>query len=191
MKYTKWIIAILTIACFSFGQLAAQTSSAIDKYFKQYVDDDRFTVVYISPTLSQTFKNLDVDGIDFGDDEEAEAIMEIAKNLEGLRILTTEENAAEFYKEAKSKIDTKEYEVLLTVKEKDGDNVEFLVKREGEKVINELLLLAGGDEFALISFVGKIDLDQISKLANAMDDDDDDDDNDRERNRDRNRENRK
>ena len=184
MKYTKWIFTLIAITCISMSQLAAQQANAIDKYFKQYLDDDRFTVVYISPTLIKMFKNLDIDGMDFGDDDEAEAIMEIAQNLEGLRILTTEENAGEFYKEAKAKINTKEYEVLMTVKEKDGDNVEFLVKRESEKVITELLLLASGDEFVLLSFVGKIDLDQISKLAKAIDEGDN-------HNKDKNRENRK
>ena len=38
------------------------------------------------------------------------------------------------------------------------------------EVINELLLLVGSeDEFVMVSFVGMISLDKISKLANVLD----------------------
>jgi hypothetical protein len=55
----------------------------------------------------------------------------------------------------------------MTVRD-EGTNVEFLVKDTGD-IINELLLLVGGDEFVMMSFVGNIDLDKISKLANSLD----------------------
>ena len=101
----------------------------------------------------------------------SKAIIELASELEGIRILVAEENAAGFYKDAKSKINTKEYEVLMTVRDKDETNVDFLIKDDGNKMINELLLLVGGeDEFVLMSFVGKIDLDKVSKLINEFDD---------------------
>ena len=56
----------------------------------------------------------------------------------------------------------------MTVKDK-GDNVKFLTKGNGD-VVDELLLLVGGaDDFVLMSFVGKLDLNKISKLANKLD----------------------
>lgn len=167
MKYFKFIIFTLFLGLFSFSNLQAQ-SNAIDKYFQQYVDDDRFTVVYISSKLFELIGKLDVDGLDF-EDKEAEAVMDIAKDLKGLRVLVAEEDAMALYKEAKQKINTKEYEILMTVRDKDGDNVEFLVKEDANNVINELLLMVGGeDEFVLLSFVGKIDMDKISKLAKTI-----------------------
>lgn len=173
MRYLKILIATLFLGVFSFSNIQAQ-ADAIDKYFQQYVDDDRFTVVYISSKLFELIGKLDVDGIDFEDDE-AEAMMEIAKDLKGLRILVAEEDALELYKEAKKKIDTKEYEILMTVRDKDGENVEFLVKEQGEKTINELLLMVGGEEeFVLISFAGIIDLDKVSKLAKSIENNKDD-----------------
>lgn len=174
MKYCKFLIATLFLGLFSFSNVQAQ-ANAIDKYFQQYVDDDRFTVVYISSKLFELIGKLEVDGLDFEDDE-AKAVMEIAKDLKGLRVLVAEEDAMELYKEAKQKIDTKEYEILMTVRDKDGDNVEFLVKENGENKINELLLMVGGDEeFVLLSFVGIIDMDKISKLAKTIEDHEDDD----------------
>lgn len=165
MKFLKLIITLIVLGVFVNAH--AQTASAIDKYFKQYVDDERFTVVYISPKLFKMLGQLDVKGMNI-EDEEAKAFVEIAQDLEALRILVAEEDAAALYKEAKAKIDTKEYEVLMTVRDKDGDNVEFLVKDDGGSIVNELLLLVGGDEFVMLSFVGKIDLNKVSKLGKSM-----------------------
>jgi hypothetical protein len=51
---------------------------------------------------------------------------------------------------------------------RDGNsNVRFLIKSK-EDLIEELLLLVGSEEeFVMISFVGKIDLEKISKLSNS------------------------
>jgi predicted transcriptional regulator len=168
MKYLKLIF--LTLLLLPVAGLQGQSQiNAIDKYFQQYVEDERFTVVYISSKLFQMIGKLDIDK--FEDEEETQAILDIAQDLEGLRILATEENAMEFYREAKSKIDTQEYEVLMTVRDRDGDNVEFLVREDGNNVIEELLLLVGGDEFVLLSFVGKLDLNKISKFAKTIEED--------------------
>lgn len=155
-----FLLAFLTGAVQAFAQ-----PNAIDKYFSQYVDDDRFTVVYISSKLISMFKNMDVNSMD---DKEAAVIMDIAKDLKGLRILTTESTPDKFYKEAREKINTKEYEVLMTVKSHDGDNVDFLIKETPDKKVEELLLISTGDEFVLMSFVGNIDLNKVSKLADEM-----------------------
>lgn len=171
MKYIKLISIAFIFVLVVFNRSQAQ-DNAIDKYFQQYVEDERFTVVYVSSKLFRMFGKLDLEGLDF-EDKEAEALMDIAKDLKGLRILVTEETPEKFYKEAKEKIDTREYEVLMTVRDKDGDNVDFLVKDENEEIINELLLMVGGeDEFVLISFVGRIDLNKVARLAKEIEDHD-------------------
>ena len=55
MKYFKFLVATLFIGLFSYSNVQAQ-ANAIDKYFQQYVDDDRFTVVYISSKLFELIK---------------------------------------------------------------------------------------------------------------------------------------
>lgn len=139
-------------------------NNAIEKFFNQYMDDETFTVVHVTPKMFQMIAKLDIKDKDYAD---AKAVLQ---DLKGLWILTTENNAKapQLYKEAASKINTQEYELLMTVRDK-GDNVRFWTK-ESSGVINELLMLVGEpDEFTLISFVGKIDLDKISKLANKVD----------------------
>ena len=58
----------------------------------------------------------------------------------------------------------------MTVRDKDQD-IRFMIKdSDGGKIVDELLLLVGGDdEFVFISFVGKIYLKKIGKLAKSMD----------------------
>lgn len=165
--FTLAMIAMASMQ--SWAQSTTNTSaSAIDKYFANYVEDKRFDVVYISPKLFQMIGRLDTKILDMEDDAEARAILDMAKDLQGLRVLTTNDTPEVFYKEAKSKINTKEYEVLLTVRDKDGDNVEFLIK-EANNVIHELLLLsAGPDEFVLLSFMGNLDLNKITRLAKEI-----------------------
>lgn len=169
MKLLKISFLTLLASCFLSMPAFAQ-ANAIDKYFSQYVNDNNFTVVYISPKLFQMMDKLNIEGMD---DLEDKAIMDIAKDLRGLRILTTDVNALQYYKDAKSKINTSEYEVLMTVRDKDGENVEFYVKEapgSNGSVFEEFFLIAGGDneDFVLISFVGKINLDKITKLARTI-----------------------
>jgi len=145
---------------------AQAQSDAIEKYFEKYVDDERFTVVYISGKMFSMISKIAPE--DIVDDPEAEAALEVAKDIKGLKILTSDEVGPELYKEAIGLINTKEYETLMTVRD-GGENVRFLVKDTGD-IINELLLLVGGEEnFVLLSFVGNIDLNKISKLANQID----------------------
>lgn len=138
-------------------------NNVIEKFFNQYMDDEAFTVVHVTPKMFQMIAKLDVKDKDYS---EAKAVLQ---DLRGLWILTSENNpkAPQLYKEATSKINTNEYELLMTVRDK-GDNVRFWTK-ESNGVINELLMLVGeANEFTLISFVGKIDLDKISKMSNKI-----------------------
>ena len=142
--------------------MAAQ-NNAIEKFFNQYMDDEAFTVVHVTPKMFQMIAKLDIKDKDYGD---AKAVLQ---DLRGLWILTSENNpkAPQLYKEATSKINTTEYELLMTVRDK-GSNVRFWTK-ESNGIINELLMLVGEPtEFTLISFVGKIDLDKISKMSNKI-----------------------
>jgi hypothetical protein len=167
MKFVKFFFALALVAS-TLAAPAQNAPSAIDKYFKQYVDDDRFTVVYVSSKLLGMFQKLNVQGLEM-DDRETKAIIDLASDLDGIRILVAEQDAGALYKEAKSKINTKEYEVLMTVRD-EGENVEFLIKDDGDKTIHELLLMVGGtDEFVLMSFVGRINLDKISQLITEFD----------------------
>lgn len=165
MKY----VLILPFVLLYVG-LHAQ-ANVIDTYFQQYLDDERFSVVYISPKLFQMFDRLGADELDM-DDEEAEAFVQIASELRGLRILSIDEDGERYFNEAMNKIDKNLYEPLMTVR--DGDeHMEFMIREVEDGIIEEFLLIAGGgEEFTLMSFVGRINLDKVLELAKEMEDDD-------------------
>ena len=156
----------LLIACgfLVFGVTASMAQAdAITKYFDKYLNDESFSVVYISPKMFDLVSKLDVDDMD-------QDTKDVLKDLKGLRILTKNSDGQKYYQEAMNILNTKEYETLMTVR--DGDsNVRFWVKEDpaNSNRINELLLLVGGEDFALISFIGNIDMKKISKLSDKMD----------------------
>lgn len=163
----KPFLTVLFLALAVTTTLSAQ-DNAIDKYFSQYVEDDRFSVVYISPKLFQMIGNIEINELDLEGNEDDVVLKDISKDIKSLRILSTETTPEKFYKEFKAKINTSEYEVLMTVKEKNGDNLEFLAKGSNGETIDELLLLSYDEEFVLISFIGKISLSKVSKLAKTV-----------------------
>lgn len=156
MKYGILIIAFLAMSFQGFSQ-----SDAITKYFNKYVEDTSFTVVYISPKMFEMISKLSEEEVD-------PEVKQVIKDLKGLRVLVKEGNGTKYYDEVTKTLNLKAYEELMTVR--DGDqNVRFLVKDKAG-VIEELLLLVGSpSEFVMISFVGKIDLDKIAKLAKTTD----------------------
>ena len=160
MKKFILLPVFLLAAVFS---LSAQ-NDAITRFFEKYVDDERCTVVYVSPKMFQLVSKIETD------DEEWNKVREIVKDLGGLRVLAADsiDDGLKYYKDALSKVPAGEYEELLTVR--DGkENVRIWVKDTGN-IIEELLLLVGApDEFVLLSFTGKIDLDKISELSKTLD----------------------
>lgn len=143
-------------------------ADAISKYYSNYLEDDRFSVIYISPKMFQMMDKLVIEM----DDEETEAIAEVVSDLRGLRILAADTNARQLYEEALQTINTSEYEVLMTVRNKAEDDVQFLIKDEGD-IVNELLMIVGSDDnFVLMSFVGNINLDKVAKLSESFEDQD-------------------
>ncbi len=147
----------------SFGAASWAQDDAIVKYFNQYMDSDQFTSVYISPKMFEMISKIEIDDPDYNQ------IKPILSDIKGLRILVNETEPNRYYNEAMSRINTKEYEVLMTVKD-EGENVRFLTKENAAGNISELLLMVGGsEEFVLLSFVGNLDLQKISRLANKLD----------------------
>src|SRR5690606_3853037 len=95
-------------------------NDAIDRFFSSYENNEDFTVVYVSPKMFQMVAKVTKDT------DKAE-ISDLVKDIKGLKILTTDQNSGKYYSEAIKKIPVNEYEVLLTVREKN-QNVRFLTK---------------------------------------------------------------
>ena len=161
MKKSLFLLPLFLLAA-AFS--ATAQNDAITRFFEKYNEDERFTVVYVSPKMFQLVSKIETA------DEEWNKVRDIVKDLGGLRVLTADSigDGLSFYKDALSKVPATEYEELLTVR--DGkENVRIWVK-DTANIIEELLLLVGSPtEFTLLSFTGKIDLDKISELSKVLD----------------------
>lgn len=156
MKYLMLTCFMLMLSISGFSQV-----DAIAKYFSKYQEDTDFTVVYISPKMFEMISKL-------AEEEIEPEVQAIIRDLKGLRVLTTEKNPMRYYNEVTETLNLKSYEELMTIR--DGNsNVRFLTKSKND-LVEELLLLVGSEEeFVMISFVGKIDLEKISRLSNSAD----------------------
>jgi hypothetical protein len=155
MKLFSLILIFILPAIKGFGQ-----ADAVDKYFKDYQENANFSTVYVSPKMFQMITK--------ASESQDPDVKEVLKDLKGLKILSTKVKPEQIYTEANKRITNKGYEELLTVREK-GSLVRF-VTLEKSGIIEELLMLVGNKEdFIMISFVGKINLSKLSKLAKKLD----------------------
>jgi hypothetical protein len=160
MNLNKLRTWALLLSLLLFGRTGFAQDDAIGKYFGKYIDDDRFTVVSISPSMFRLMSKVNWDTV-------STDLKETVRKLQSLRILTTTTTPMVFYKEALERIDRKEYQELITVRN-NKDNVHFMVKESGNTIHELLMISVGDDGFSLISFVGDIDLDRLSRLSSDM-----------------------
>lgn len=151
----KTLLFFALLITSSFSSLQAQNS-----FFEKYSDDERFTIVNVKESLLGMLKNLDFEG-----DEEMQAALDLAKEINLIQILNTSETPEAFFKEAKESIAKENYNSMLTVRTPEGENVDILARDGKDNELNDLLVLVGGDEFVLIRIDGRIDLSRLSELS--------------------------
>lgn len=159
MKRVAVVVLMLTVIT------GAQAQDAITKFFSKYQNDETFNVVTISSKMFSLFTNMEPES-----QEDKEVVKAISK-LKGLRILQKEDPryARELYKEAFTLIPLKEYEELMSVRDKDKD-MKFFIKESSPGKISELIMIMGGStEFMVLSLYGEIDLKEVSKIGRQMD----------------------
>lgn len=137
---------------------------AITKFFAKYQDDESFTQVLVSSKMFSMFTNMEVES------KEDQEVLNAISKLKGLKILAKENtsDARKLYKEAYSMIPVKEYEELMSVRDKDKD-MKFYVKETGGKISELLMIVGGADDFMIMSLFGEIDLKQVSRMGKKMD----------------------
>jgi hypothetical protein len=157
MKKLIVVIALMATLNGAFAQ------DAISKFFTKYQNDESFSQVTVSSKMFSLFTDMDAETA-----EDKEVLDAISK-LKGLRILAKEDarNARDLYKEAFTLIPVKEYEELMTVRDKDKD-MKFMIKEKGGKISELLMVVGGTTEFMVLSLFGEIDLKQVSRLGKKM-----------------------
>ncbi|MFT6726872.1 MAG: hypothetical protein ACJAV7_001322, partial [Flavobacteriales bacterium] len=150
MKKIAITLMMAAVSMVSFAQ-----SNAITEYFSDFESQEDFTKVNVTGKMFEMTLELE------GADADEQALLDALSNIEGLTLIGTEstENAVALFEDAISRPGN-DFEVLMTVDDKDGNAVFYV--REDNGVIAELLVIARGEnEFGVATIWGEIDLRQV------------------------------
>lgn len=142
---------------------AMAQEDAIQKFFSKYMEDDRFSRVYISPKMMQMaggFLKNNSDG-----DKDSQELGVLIGKIRGIRILSSEEvNGITLYKEVMGTLTKNKYEELMDVQDK-GSSLKFMVREEGG-LVKELTMVTGeAGSFTLLSMLGNFTYEDLNMLA--------------------------
>lgn len=151
MKKLLVFIVLTITATLVYGQ------KSIDNLFERYAGKDGFTTVTINGNLLKLAHC-------FGDNDNDNSI---PVDITEIRILAQEDKSMKvenFYDMVINDIDLKNYDEFMRVKKSDQD-LRMLVRSEGNK-FKEFLLIAGGEDNALIQVKGNMTYDDAKKFSN-------------------------
>lgn len=154
MKKYLLILAITIVSC------TANAQKSIDALFEKYAEKDGFTTLCLNGSL-----------LNFAscNDEEGNSL---PAGITEIRILSQEDKTLQienFYDLVIKDIDLNYYEEFMRVKESNQD-LRMLVRMEGKR-LKEFLLIAGGEDNALIHIKGNLSLEDAENFSiNARED---------------------
>jgi len=153
-------LLLLTIFSVSAVLTFAQNVQ-VDAFFKKYEGKEGFTSVVVSEKLFALAASA------VGTDPELQSVVD---GIKGVRILVYENTEAnvksgEYYNDFVSTVTTTQFDELMAVNSAT-ERFKLFGKVTSDKVIDELLLVCDADgEFVMVSIVGTIDIEKISKLS--------------------------
>lgn len=146
--------------------LAAGTTfaqkSAVNTFFSDYNEDDRFTKVEISGKMFQLLTHIE------GETKEEQDILEAITDISGLKMLVCNdcENQESMYSDGINRISGK-FDELIRVEDKD-ENMSFYINETDGRVAELFLIAHDNTEFFVMSMTGDIDLKQMAKIGRAV-----------------------
>jgi len=155
----KRIITPLVLLVFTIS-LSAQSS--IDRLFDKYQGMDGFVTVTVSGNFLKLIG-------EFDDDDE---FLKHSDKITVIRILAQEDDNMEvdnFYDLVMDELDKGGYEEMVRVNSSDSD-VKVMVKAEGD-IYTEFLVVAGGEDNAIIQIKGKLTEEIIKEMSESINDD--------------------
>jgi hypothetical protein len=154
---------IVVVVLLLLAGTGAYAQDAISKFFSKYQDDQSFTEVNVSSKMFNLFTNMEAET------PEDKEVLEAISKLKGLRILMKENtsDARALYKEAFALVPVKEFEELMSVRDKDKD-MKFYIRESGGKISELVMIMGGLEDFMVLSLFGEIDLKQVSRIGKKM-----------------------
>lgn len=160
-------LLLLPVILMAFALHAQAQDDAIQKFFSNYMEDDRFSRVYISPKMMQMAGGFLKSTAE--DDKEAKDLGALISKVRGVRILSSDEvDGLTFYNEAMGTLIKNKYEELMDVQDKSS-SLKFMVREEGG-LVKELLMISGDkQDFTLLSMLGSFTYEELNMLAENTD----------------------
>lgn len=156
-------IIFLFIGLFAISCLQAQ-NNAISKHFSKFQRDTSFTKVTVTSRMFSLFTEIEAED---ADEEEILAAMAKLKGIKAL-VKNNSDNSKKLYFDAVDVIQNDGgYEELMTV-EDAGENVQFMIREEGDQISELLMIIGGNENFMVMTLYGEIDLNTIAKLSRVL-----------------------
>lgn len=164
----KIVLTLVTMAMMvATSGLLAQTT--IDDLYSKYAGEKGVTSINISPEMFGMLSSWDMD--DSSDNaKEAQNVME---QLSGLKMLVYEADSGQtneaLMKEVHQLSKVKGFSEMMSVDSED-EVVKFLVKKEDNGKVSEMLMIVLGDgEAVVMSMTGNLDMSTISGISKSLD----------------------
>ncbi len=156
MKSLIVVLLSVMITSATFAQ-----KDALASYFKQYLEDERFTFIEISPRMFQMIAKFEP--------EDQKAGMELIRSISSFRMITSDKitDGHEMFNQAMRLISTRNYVDLLTVQTGD-ERIRIMVREEGDIIRELFMVVAERKEIMMMSITGNIDLNQLSRLGGSL-----------------------
>ena len=151
MKRLFAIAVLITTFTLGYGQ------KSIDTLFERYAGKDGFTTVTINGNLLSLFHCFD-------NDKDRDS--DLPAGLTEIRILAQDDESMKvenFYDMVMKDINLSNYEEFMRVKDSE-QNLRMLVRTEGKK-FREFLLIAGGEDNAIIQIKGNLTFNDAKKIS--------------------------
>lgn len=158
MKTIKLLAFAILFTCTN----AVAQNDAISKFFAEYENDTRFTHISVSGKLFDMASKVEQS------DEEMKQLQELAGQVEYLKVLVGSEFPESIAAHAKALSTVKgHFEDLVTINDKNA-KVNLMI-REKNGIVSELFaVIAENNNFVLVSLRGKINLNDLSKVAHGL-----------------------
>lgn len=161
-------LLLLPVLLMAFVVNTEAQDDAIQKFFANYMDDDRFSRVYISPKMMQMAGGFLKSSAE-PDEKDAKDLGTLISKVRGVRILSSDEvDGKAFYDEAMSTLTKNKYEELMDVQDK-GSSLKFMVREEGGLVMELLMISGDSEDFTLLSMLGSFTYAELNMLAENTD----------------------
>ena len=150
----------MTIALMTLIAVTITAQSTIDKLFDKYQGKDGFVTVTVNGNMLKFLAEVDDSDDDF---------IKHANKFTSIKILVQEDDEMEienFYDMVIDEVNRSGYEEMVSVKSSDED-LKILVKADG-RVFKEFLLIAGGDDNAIIQIKGNMTLDDVKEMGTSF-----------------------